>query len=85
MSAGPVPVLRDVVAQEVAAWRALGASPGAWLTGELLVRWGITFNPAPLPAKIERGVPRACFYNARKLVARRRGTLRYAEGLAMAA
>jgi hypothetical protein len=50
---------------------------------DFLLDRGQFWTPAPLPKRVKPMRPKECFFNALKLVMRRRKTLRYVEGVAL--
>jgi hypothetical protein len=61
----------------------MGASPGAWLLQEFVLRAGRDWPGSPLPPRRRRMVPKRCFSNAARVVAASRGGLDYCEGFVM--
>lgn len=70
--------LKEVMMQEVDYSRALlGAS-----RYDFILKYGRDCVAQPLPKRYRRGMPRACFYNARRRALKSK-VLRYAEGFGM--
>jgi hypothetical protein len=85
MAAPSSDALRSALAAQAAAYRTMGANPGAWLAEEFVARLGIACTAQALPRRYRRGPMKRCFENAAALVgrtqSRRRLTpLRYCEG-----
>jgi hypothetical protein len=65
------------------AFKQIGGN-GAWLLYDFVLRYGKTYRGGPLPKRYVRRIPKACFYNARRLVLAAKG-LEYCEGYALRA
>src|SRR5262245_42769752 len=71
-------MIRDYIIQWRDAMKHIGAP--FWTAHEFVLRNGQEFSGRKLPARYKRGLPKACYQNARALVLRSRGRLRYCEG-----
>lgn len=69
-----------ILTQEASNWRRLGAAY-AWILPEFVARNGAEYAARPLPKPYKYRRIRQCFGNARKLVSRSNGRLRYVEGM----
>jgi hypothetical protein len=65
------------------AFKQMGGSC-AWLLYDFVLRYGKVYRAGPLPKRYVRRTPKACFYNARRLVLAAKG-LEYCEGYAIRA
>lgn len=73
--------IREELEKMASGWETL--APGRPNRERLTLTHGREFTPAPLPAHVERGLPKFCFWNAQRLAGRSRGKLRYVEGFGL--